>query len=42
MSTTPTLALPLRRREMYSPVELLEVISFPLRGKVGMGVEGTS
>ena len=31
MKTTPTLALPLRGREVFKP-------AFPLRGKVGMGV----
>jgi hypothetical protein len=36
MRTTPTLALPLRGRECLS--SLRKEFSFPLRGKVGMGV----
>jgi len=37
MKTTPTLALPLRGRECLF-TEKRQDFSFPLRGKVGMGV----
>jgi hypothetical protein len=37
MKTTPTLALPLRGRECSFTVKHRD-FSFPLRGKVGMGV----
>jgi len=36
--TTPTLALPLMGRELFLSPALFPSTSFPLRGKVGMGV----
>jgi hypothetical protein len=38
LHTTPTLALPLMGRELFLSLAIFPSTSFPLRGKVGMGV----